>query len=151
MHAFSPLCTAQHVPRTLGLRCVWDKIREEIEDCSCTYNHTSNLKAVHALGSGFVALRNDPNLDEIRRKLSRSVVDRPSEKGRDQLNLTSLAWVVSGEYVSWIMPSALESCKCQSKKVHKYGLTGLLQPKLRLRNPNQAHIITYTSRTDGPE
>ena len=81
MHAFSPLRTAQHVPRTLGLRCEWDKIKEEmdIEDCSCTYNHTSNLETVLALGSGLVALRNDPNLDENRRKINRSVVDRPSE------------------------------------------------------------------------
>jgi hypothetical protein len=70
MHAFSPLRTAQHVPRTLGLRCVWKKIREEITDCSCTYNHTSNVETVLALGSGLVALRNDLNLGENRRKMN---------------------------------------------------------------------------------
>jgi hypothetical protein len=64
MHAFSPLRTAQHVPRTLGLRCVWEKNKEQIEDFTCASNHTSNLEAVLALGSGLVTLRNDPNLDE---------------------------------------------------------------------------------------
>jgi hypothetical protein len=70
MHAFSHLCTAQHVPRTLGLRCEWEQRKETMEDCLCTYDHTSDLKAVLALGSGLVTLWNDPDLGEIWRKMN---------------------------------------------------------------------------------
>jgi hypothetical protein len=79
MHAFSPLRAEQHVPRTLGLRCECEKIREEIADCPSTYNLTSNLETVLVLGSGFVTLRNDPNLDENRRK-NEAICSRPAKR-----------------------------------------------------------------------
>ena len=66
----SHLCAQHRMFRALGLRCEWEKNKEEIADRSCTYNHTSNLETVLALGSGLVTLRNNPNLDEIWRKLS---------------------------------------------------------------------------------
>jgi hypothetical protein len=92
MHAFSPLRTAQHVPRTLGLRCEWQKNKEEMEGCSCTYNHTSNLEAVLALGSGLVALWNDPNLDEISAK-NKAICSRPAKREKKKKNESNISGV----------------------------------------------------------